>query len=270
MWCIFPEFEYIKLFCYGCKYIYIFLFFFCNLCALAFSDVLLEWWEAGDVLKSGFLQGKKIKTVCFYVSALGRCKISGKRERNQRSDWGTQHPSAQRSAVLWEKWESGSNSDVIGLGSWVSGVIWRKGFKDGSFATWEWCKIWPCSSLCLRRSRWNPTHPPFPSAAASGCAPRRWERSSSASSVLPACRTPHLHFGDSICPCVVLAVGCARHLTLFLGYRELFHTVRGQLLACCDKQACLTSSPRADCVCEVTLLSCSHPVDFSKNEAVAA
>lgn len=78
MWCIFPEFEYIKL--YSVMDVNIYILFFCNLCALAFSDVLLEWWEARDVLKSGFLEGKKIKRVCFYVSALGRCKVSGKRE----------------------------------------------------------------------------------------------------------------------------------------------------------------------------------------------
>lgn len=69
--------------------------FFCNLCALAFSDVLLEWWEGGEVLKSGFLEGKKIKTICFYVSALGRCKVTGRR-KDQRNNYGTQHPSAQR------------------------------------------------------------------------------------------------------------------------------------------------------------------------------
>lgn len=65
MWCIFPEIEYIKLY----SVMDVNIFFFCNLCALAFSDVLLEWWEAGNILKSEFLEGKKIKTVRFYVSA---------------------------------------------------------------------------------------------------------------------------------------------------------------------------------------------------------
>lgn len=73
--------------------------------------------------------------------------------------------------------------------------------------------------------------------------PRSWERNSSASSVLPACRTPHLHFSDVISLCLVLSVGCARDFTLFIGHRELFHTVKGLLLTCCDKQGWVTQQP---------------------------
>lgn len=36
--------------------------------------------RGGEVLKSGFLEGKKIKPICFYVSALGRCKVTGEQE----------------------------------------------------------------------------------------------------------------------------------------------------------------------------------------------
>jgi len=34
----------------------------------------------GEILKLGFLEGKKIKAFCFYVSAVGRCKVTGKPE----------------------------------------------------------------------------------------------------------------------------------------------------------------------------------------------
>lgn len=72
--------------------------------------------------------------------------------------------------------------------------------------------------------------------------PRRWERNNSASSVLPACRIPHLHFSDGISLCQVLSVGSARDFTL-CSHRELFHTVRGLLQTCCDQQGRVTQQP---------------------------
>lgn len=51
--------------------------------------------------------------------------------------------------------------------------------------------------------------------------PRRWERSSSASWVLPACRTPHWHSGDGISLCLVLFLGSARDFTLCRQQRTL-------------------------------------------------
>lgn len=55
--------------------------FFCGFCVLAFSDVAGVLGRGGGaILKLGFVEGKKIKAICFYVSAVGRCKVTGKPE----------------------------------------------------------------------------------------------------------------------------------------------------------------------------------------------
>lgn len=173
MWCIFPEFEYIKLY----SVMDVNIFFFCNLCALAFSDMLLEWWEAGEVLKSGFLEGKKIKNSLFLCICIGRCKVSGKREGPEQWLRDTTSQFRKVCSALGETGQSGSNSDVTGLGSWGSGVSWRKGLKgkDHSFTTGNGVRCnTAAASVCVQvvESHGNPTHPPFPPAAASGCAPQ--------------------------------------------------------------------------------------------------
>lgn len=139
--------------------------------------------RGGEVLKSGFLEGKKIKPICFYVSALGRCKVTGEQEELEELLWDITSQrtkmsvglqcSGRNGTVLFKRMSRGWFPEAPGR------LIWRKGFKKYSFATQGWCKM---SYAKLQQPLFvekqvehhgHPTHTPFPPAAASGCATRR-------------------------------------------------------------------------------------------------
>lgn len=168
--------------------------------------------------------------------------------------------------------QSGLSSDVTGLGSWGSGVIWRKGFKDHSFVTWEWCKMWHCSSFCLCRRRWNPMETPHIHLShlrlLLDVPPRRWERNSSVGASCLQDSSLALWWWHFPLPGAVCGL-CQALYSFYRPQRTLPHC-QGAVARCCDKQGRVTQQPWSWLwlgSCTAVLLSCRW---ISMSEAVAA
>lgn len=177
----------------------------------------------------------------------------------------TQHPSAHRSAVLWEKWDSLLQS-VMSQG-WLPEAPGQSGGKDlkttpllpGNGVRCNTAAVSVCLEVggtpCkLHRST-------FPTCCFFWmCHPEGGREA-----VQPArCFLPAELLTCTLVMAFPSAWCCLWEVpetSLFVGHRELLHSVRGLLQTWCDQQGWVTQQP---CFWScVALLCCSHAEHFS-------